>query len=553
MAMMAIKGIYAEYEVQPPEPRHRLRHRGHRTAAADLRRQPRPEGQDLPALGAQPASGADPGDRGRLRRIGPFLRLGARHGGRTSAPGPTSSSPAPTAACAPTARFCQAAGHYACDLFIGSTLQIDLAGNSSTATLGRIAGFGGAPEHGRRCAGPPPRQPGVAEGRPRGARSRPRALIAARPASWSCRWSRPSASTCSRPSSNGSTPGSWPRSAGMELPPVMIYGDDVSHILTEEGIANLLLCRTDEEREQAIRGVAGYTAVGLGRDKRDGREPARPRRHPSRRGSRHRQAAGDARPARGAVDQGSGPRVGRSLRPAASASATGERDAMETLHFAYRDGRPARGARRRQPCTGVVGSGNLEVLVEPTDLGGACRIEVADRGASASVAIWQAVLDDFFARHPLAGRSHLHQRRRRHAGGGQPAARPGDRNPSPEPSHEAQLLRGQCPRTPRSVFSTPAAFVSSCRRLNGWSVRTCASSTRPAAFDDGIIVGRGTLGWQPGPRRGPGRRLHGRRGRRGARRQAGRPAASARSTSGRPPSCCWSSPAACACTRPTPA
>jgi malonate decarboxylase alpha subunit len=57
-------------------------------------------------------------------------------------------------------------------------------------------------------------------------------------------------------------------SAGMDLPPVMIYGDDVSHILTEEGIANLLLCRTDEEREQAIRGVAGYTPVGLARDKR---------------------------------------------------------------------------------------------------------------------------------------------------------------------------------------------------------------------------------------------------------------------------------------------
>ena len=52
----------------------------------------------------------------------------------------------------------------------------------------------------------------------------------------------------------------------MPLPPIMIYGDDVSHILTEEGIANLLLCRTDEEREQAIRGVAGYAAVGLGRD-----------------------------------------------------------------------------------------------------------------------------------------------------------------------------------------------------------------------------------------------------------------------------------------------
>ena len=57
-------------------------------------------------------------------------------------------------------------------------------------------------------------------------------------------------------------------SAGMALPPVMIYGDDVTHILTEEGIANLLLCRTADEREQAIRGVAGYTPVGLGRDKR---------------------------------------------------------------------------------------------------------------------------------------------------------------------------------------------------------------------------------------------------------------------------------------------
>ncbi|MGN2393321.1 malonate decarboxylase subunit alpha, partial [Pelomicrobium sp. G1] len=57
-------------------------------------------------------------------------------------------------------------------------------------------------------------------------------------------------------------------SAGMELPPVMIYGDDVTHLVTEEGIANLLLCRNLEEREQAIRGVAGYTPVGMGRDRR---------------------------------------------------------------------------------------------------------------------------------------------------------------------------------------------------------------------------------------------------------------------------------------------
>jgi malonate decarboxylase alpha subunit len=54
----------------------------------------------------------------------------------------------------------------------------------------------------------------------------------------------------------------------LDLAPVMIYGEDVTHIITEEGIANLLLCRDASEREQAIRGVAGYTDVGFGRDRR---------------------------------------------------------------------------------------------------------------------------------------------------------------------------------------------------------------------------------------------------------------------------------------------
>ena len=47
----------------------------------------------------------------------------------------------------------------------------------------------------------------------------------------------------------------------------MIYGDDVTHVVTEEGIANLAACRTIEERRAAIRGVAGYTPVGLKRKK----------------------------------------------------------------------------------------------------------------------------------------------------------------------------------------------------------------------------------------------------------------------------------------------
>ena len=47
----------------------------------------------------------------------------------------------------------------------------------------------------------------------------------------------------------------------------MIYGDDVTHVVTEEGIANLLLCRSAEERAEAIRGVAGYTPVGRARSR----------------------------------------------------------------------------------------------------------------------------------------------------------------------------------------------------------------------------------------------------------------------------------------------
>src|SRR3979411_3384469 len=43
----------------------------------------------------------------------------------------------------------QVAGQYACDLFVGGTLQIDAKGNSSTATKGRLTGFGRRPDRGR--------------------------------------------------------------------------------------------------------------------------------------------------------------------------------------------------------------------------------------------------------------------------------------------------------------------------------------------------------------------------------------------------------------------
>jgi malonate decarboxylase alpha subunit len=51
-------------------------------------------------------------------------------------------------------------------------------------------------------------------------------------------------------------------SAGFARPPIMIYGDDVTHVITEKGVANLLRCRTPQERETALRAVAGDTEFG---------------------------------------------------------------------------------------------------------------------------------------------------------------------------------------------------------------------------------------------------------------------------------------------------
>jgi malonate decarboxylase alpha subunit len=159
--------------------------------------------------------------------------------------------------------FSQTAGLYACDMFIGSTLQIDLAGNSSTATMGRITGFGGAPNmgsdpHGRRHASPAWLKAGREAGGPDAIRGRK--LVVQMVETFREHMAPVFVEELD----------AWKlkESMGMELPPIMIYGDDVTHIVTEEGIANLLLCRTPEEREQAIRGVAGFTPVGMARDRK---------------------------------------------------------------------------------------------------------------------------------------------------------------------------------------------------------------------------------------------------------------------------------------------
>ncbi|WP_413990976.1 malonate decarboxylase subunit alpha [Labrys okinawensis] len=160
--------------------------------------------------------------------------------------------------------FSQTAGLYACDLFIGSTLQIDLEGHSSTVTTSRIAGFGGAPNMGSDPRGRRhPSEPWLKAGAEADPESSP-----------ALRRGRKLVVQIGETFGEGNASLFVERLDALELAdklkldlaPVMVYGDDVTHIVTEEGIANLLLCRDKDEREQAIRGVAGYTEIGRARD-----------------------------------------------------------------------------------------------------------------------------------------------------------------------------------------------------------------------------------------------------------------------------------------------
>ncbi len=162
--------------------------------------------------------------------------------------------------------FCQTAGLYACDMFIGATLQIDLQGHSSTVTQSRVAGFGGAPNmgsdpHGRRHPSDAWMKAGrEAEVIGNPALMRGRKLVVQLVETFGDKLVPTFVEQLDALE--------LAKKIGLELAPVMIYGDDVTHIVTEEGIANLLLCRSADEREQAIRGVAGYTEVGRGRDRK---------------------------------------------------------------------------------------------------------------------------------------------------------------------------------------------------------------------------------------------------------------------------------------------
>lgn len=72
---------------------------------------------------------------------------------------------------------------------------------------------------------------------------------------------------------------------------------------------------------------------------------------------------------------------------------------METLNYRFEGGqRPLSGMPQ---LVGVVGSGNLEIMIEPAHLKGACEIEVRTAAVGFG-ATWQAVMADFHARWSLA-------------------------------------------------------------------------------------------------------------------------------------------------------
>lgn len=72
---------------------------------------------------------------------------------------------------------------------------------------------------------------------------------------------------------------------------------------------------------------------------------------------------------------------------------------MEHLHYRFTGGRKIAATEPR--LVGVVGSGNLEVLIEPFAQDGACTVDI-NTAVHGFGTIWQAVVGDFFARHPLA-------------------------------------------------------------------------------------------------------------------------------------------------------
>lgn len=148
----------------------------------------------------------------------------------------------------------QVAGLYGIDLFQGGTLQMDYAANSSTVTNGRLSGYGGAPNMGNNTGG---RRHTTAAWRDmapgRSSMISGRKLVVQM-----------------LKSTSRFGPGFVPeldavkigKKAGMDEAPVMIYGEDVTHVVTEQGVAYLYLAEGLEERRKLLACIARGTPLG---------------------------------------------------------------------------------------------------------------------------------------------------------------------------------------------------------------------------------------------------------------------------------------------------
>jgi malonate decarboxylase alpha subunit len=158
--------------------------------------------------------------------------------------------------------YSQLAGQYAVDLFIGATLQVDGDGHSSTVTRGRLAGFGGAPNmghdpRGRRHSSEAWLKLMKSDG-PNPAIGRGHKLVVQTAETFK-KGGEPTIVDALDAIAVG-------EKSGMPIAPVMIYGDDVSHVVTEEGIAYLHAAEGVDERRAALAAVAGVTPIGMRAD-----------------------------------------------------------------------------------------------------------------------------------------------------------------------------------------------------------------------------------------------------------------------------------------------
>jgi len=152
----------------------------------------------------------------------------------------------------------QLAGQYGVDLFVGATLQMDADGNSSTVTHGRLAGFGGAPNMGHD---------------PRGRRHTSPAWLSLITADAPVVRGRKLVVQLVETFRSGAPAFvesldalEVARRGNMPIAPIMIYGDDVSHVVSEAGIAYLYRAGSGEERRAALAAIAGATPIGRAAD-----------------------------------------------------------------------------------------------------------------------------------------------------------------------------------------------------------------------------------------------------------------------------------------------